>query len=173
MRAGDRHKFLLPACRRFTDATAVDDLDVLVAELAHNALAKAAPDELPVFFDISQEYFADPQGTLSATGSDTQVGFGLELAMITPVALAVGGAVVQSIASHLAGRLVSAGERGLLAMARRVFRVGSGPPELTLTTKQAQHVRFLAFEKARALGMPDAQAQLLADAFVGAIAVAG
>ncbi len=151
----------------------MDDLDVLVAEFTQTALVKAAPDELPVFPEISQEYFADPRAALASAGSDTSVGFGLELAMITPVALAVGGAVVQSIASHLAGRLVDAGERQLLALARRVFRSPAKPAELTLTIKQAQHVRYLAFEKARALGMPDPQAQLLADSFVGAIAVAG
>jgi hypothetical protein len=151
----------------------VDDLNALIAELTRNALTSAAPDELVVFEETAQEYFSDPQAALTASGSDSAVGFGLELAMITPAALAVGAAVVQAIASHLSGRLVQFGERGLISVARRVLRVEAKPAELTLTAAQARHVRQLAWEKARALGMPESQAQLLADSFVGAIAVGG
>jgi hypothetical protein len=151
----------------------VDDLNALIAELTRNALTSAAPDELVVFEETAQEYFSDPQAALTASGSDSAVGFGLELAMITPAALAVGAAVVQAIASHLSGRSVQFGERGLISVARRVLRVEAKPAELTLTAAQARHVRQLAWEKARALGMPESQAQLLADSFVGAIAVGG
>ncbi|GIH04601.1 hypothetical protein Rhe02_26680 [Rhizocola hellebori] len=59
--------------------------------------------------------------------------------------------MVQAIASHLSGRLVQLGERGLISVARKVFRVEAKPAELTLTA---------------------ALADLLADSFVGAIAVA-
>ena len=126
-----------------------------------------------VFEETAQEYFADPGAALQASGSDSAVGFGLELAMITPAALAVGAVVVQAIASHLSGRLVQFGERGLINVARRVFRVGAKPAELSLTAAQARHVRQVAWEKARAIGLPEPQAQLLADSFVGAIAVGG
>ncbi|HCT76069.1 MAG TPA: hypothetical protein DGG94_11820 [Micromonosporaceae bacterium] len=151
----------------------MDDNNALIAELTELALTTAAPDELVVFEETAQEYFADPEAALSASGRDEAVGFGLELAMITPVALAVGSLVVQTIASHLAGRAITAGERGVVALARRAFRREAAPVDLALTPKQAQHVRYVAWERARALGLPDSQAQLLADSFVGAIAVGG
>ena len=97
----------------------------------------------------------------------------VELAMVTPIALSVGSVVMQAIVDNLTGRAVSAGGTGLAALARRVFKRGNQPAELTLTHAQAQQVRFTAFERARALGLPDAQAHLLADSFVGAIATAG
>ncbi len=151
----------------------MDDVNALIAELTRGALITAAPDELVVFEETAQEYFTDPGAALRATGSDGAVGFGLELAMITPAALAVGAVVVQAIASHLSGRLVQFGEQGLIALARKVFRVQAKPAELVLTAAQARHVRQVALERARALGMPEPQAQLLADSFLGAIAVGG
>jgi hypothetical protein len=155
------------------DTAAVNDDNELIAELAQLALGSVAPDELMVFDETAQEYFADPEAALSASGGDAAVGFGLELAMITPIALSVGAVVMQAIVDNLTGRAVSAGGTGLAALARRVFRRGSQPADLTLTHAQAQQVRFTAFERARALGLPDAQAHLLADSFVGSIATAG
>jgi hypothetical protein len=155
------------------DTAAVDDDNELVAELAQLALGQVAPDELMVFDETAQEYFSDPEAALSASGGDAAVGFGLELAMITPIALSVGTVVMQAIVDNLTGRAVNAGQTGLAALARRVFKRGNQQAELTLTHAQAQQVRSTAFERARSLGLQDAQAHLLADSFVGAIATAG
>ncbi|WP_203906445.1 hypothetical protein [Rhizocola hellebori] len=151
----------------------MDDDSALIAELAQVALVSVAPDELMIFDETAEEYFTDPEAALTASGRDAAVGFGLELAMITPIALSVGSAVMQAVVGHLAGRALDAGQTGLAALARRVFKRPAQQPDLTLTTAQAQQVRATAFERARALGLPDAQAHLLADSFVGAIATAG
>ncbi len=151
----------------------MDNDNELIAEIAQLALVSVAPDELMVFEETAQEYFSDPEAALNASGSDSAVGFGLELAMITPIALSVGTVVMQAIVDQLAGRAVDAGKTGLATLARRVFKRGNHEAELALTKAQAQHVRSTAFERARALGLPDAQAHLLADSFVGAIATAG
>jgi hypothetical protein len=151
----------------------VDDDNELIAELAQLALGSVAPDELMVFDEAAQEYFSDPEAALSASGGDAAVGFGLDLAMITPIALSVGTVVMQAIVDNLTGRAVGAGQSGLAALARRVFKRGNHHAELTLTRAQALHVRSTAFERARSLGLPDAQAHLLADSFVGSIATAG
>lgn len=145
----------------------------LIAELTELALSQAAPDELVLFDDTAHEYFADPQAALTASSKDTAVGFGLELVMITPVALAVGGYVLQALASLLSERALVAGGRSASSVLRKLLRKGQPDPTLTLTPEQTQYVRQVALERANALGMPPQQAHLLADSFVGALVTAG
>lgn len=164
---------------------AVEDEKALIAELTELALSAAAPDELLVFEETAEEYFADPQAALTAVSKDSAVGFGLELAMITPVALAVGSAVVQAIVAALGDRVVQMGRQGMSAMLKRLLRKGSQPiqpgypgqhgqpGEISLNPDQARYVRQVALDRARALGMPEGQAAMLADSFVGAIVVNG
>jgi hypothetical protein len=153
----------------------VEDDKALIAELTELALSTAAPDELVVFEETAHEFFADPQAALTATRKDSAVGFGLELAMITPVALAVGSAVVQALVSALSDRAVSMGGRGVAAVLKRLLRKGSQPEQddISLSPQQARYVRQVALDRARALGMPEGQAAMLADSFVGAIVVSG
>jgi hypothetical protein len=153
--------------------SAVHDETALIAELTERALAQAAPDELAVFPETAEEYFADPEAALSASAKDTAVGFGLELAMITPVALAVGSAVVQAVGSILAERALSAGGRGVTAVFKRLLRREQPDPEVSLTREQAHYVHQIALSRAHALGLPEQQATLLADSFVGALVHAG
>lgn len=156
----------------------VEDDKALIAELTELALSTAAPDELVVFDETAEEFFADPQAALTAARKDSAVGFGLELAMITPVALAVGSAVVQAIVAALGDRVVQMGGRGVGSLLKRLMRKGSQPisgqsDELSLNPQQARYVRQVALDRARALGMPEGQAAMLADSFVGAIVVNG
>jgi hypothetical protein len=151
----------------------VNDDAALVAELTALALEQAAPDELALFDETAEEYFADPQAALTASSKDAAVGFGLELAMLTPVALAIGSAVVQAIGSLLADRAVAAGTRGVSALLRRMLRKDQPEPGLSLTQEQARHVRDVALARAHALGLPPQQAHLLADSFVGALVTTG
>jgi hypothetical protein len=62
----------------------MDEERALIADLAQLALAQAAPEELAVFDESAEEYFADPERAVSAANKGQAVGFGLELAMITP-----------------------------------------------------------------------------------------
>jgi len=155
----------------------VEDDKALIAELTELALSTAAPDELVVFEETAEEFFADPQAALTAARKDSAVGFGLELAMITPVALAVGSAVVQAIVAALGDRVVQMGGRGVGSLLKRLMRRGSQPisgqDDLALNPQQARYVRQVALDRARALGMPEGQAAMLADSFVGAIVVSG
>jgi len=155
----------------------VEDDKALIAELTELALSTAAPDELVVFEETAEEFFADPQAALTAARKDSAVGFGLELAMITPVALAVGSAVVQAIVAALGDRVVQMGGRGVGSLLKRLMRRGSQPisgqDDLALNPQQARYVRQVALDRARALGMPEGQAAMLADSFVGAIVVNG
>jgi hypothetical protein len=149
-----------------------DDINAdnaLIAELTQAALTTAAPDELAVFDETAQEYFADPQAALTAAKGDAAVGFGLELAMLTPAALAIGSAVLQAVVGIVSDKAVDAGKRGVLSILRKVLRREAPPAELGLSQAQAQHLKLVALQQAHALGLPEAQARLLADSFVGAL----
>ena len=61
----------------------------MVVELAGLALEQAAPEELVLFEEASAEYFADPDKVLDPRGRDEALGFGLDLAMMTPYVLAM------------------------------------------------------------------------------------
>jgi hypothetical protein len=151
----------------------VNEDEALIAELTELALSRAAPDELALFDETAQEFFDDPHAALSASSKDTAVGFGLELVMITPVALAVGATVLQALGSLLSERMLTAGGRSASSLLRRLLRKGPPDPHLTLTPEQTRYVRQVALERANALGMPPQQAHLLADSFVGALVTAG
>lgn len=151
----------------------VDEDRALIAELTELALAQAAPDELAVFEETTEEYFTDPQGAVSAAAKGQAVGFGLELAMITPAALSVGSVVVQALISIVSERTLTAGARTVSSQVRRLLRKEDPDPQLVLTREQAGRLRQVALAQAAALGLPETQATLIADSFVGALWSAG
>ena len=70
-----------------------DQRDLVVA-LAALTLERSAPEELAVLEDTASEYFEDPAAVLSP---DQPLGFGLDVALLAPYALAVAAAVVQMV----------------------------------------------------------------------------
>ena len=155
--------------------------DALVSELARDAVAVAAPAELPLFGAASRRYFDDPDAAETPTkGGDEMLGFGLEAAaiLITPVALCVARAVVRFVTGEVA-RATKEESRALIhERVRRLFRRGGDErpedaDEPGLTDQQLVEVRRVAVEKATALGVPAERAGILADAMVGSLATAG
>lgn len=152
------------------------DDEHLVRELAQVVLEQTAPEELLLFDETAAEYFADPQGVLEARGRDEPVGFGLELAMVTPVVLAVLTPVVQFLLSAAADALKQEVRPVLVRWVRALFHKGQAPaqeqvPTPALTAAQAAHVRQLAHDRAIQLGMSKGDADLLADSVIGGMAV--
>jgi hypothetical protein len=150
----------------------------LVTELAALVLIQTAPEELAVLDDIAQEYFADPQATLDTRRRDEPLGFGLDVALLGPYVLAVATPVVTYLGSLVAQGTQDAAKPLVADLVRRLFRrrSTSGPPgaagatpELALTPEQGRWIRDTTHERARALGVPDAQADVLADAVVGSL----
>jgi hypothetical protein len=151
----------------------------LVEELARQALQRAAPEELALFPETAAEYFADPAAVLSPRRRDEPVGFGLDLAMLTPYALAVAGSVLSFLASTVADAVRAEGTPVVGEWIRRLLRrddADTAParaqPEPRLTAQQADQVRGVALARARDLGLAEAQARLLADSVVGGLRVA-
>lgn len=147
----------------------------LIRDLAQVVLEQTAPDELLIFDETAAEYFADPQGVLSARGRDEAVGFGLDLAMVTPVVLAVLTPVVQFLIDIATDALQQEGRPLVAGWVRALLHRGKpvpDTPEPALTQAQVAHVRQLTRDRGVQLGMSQADAELLADSVVGGMAVA-
>jgi len=168
------------------EPTRSDD-QALVSELSQVVLAQAAPDELVVFDETAQEYFADPAGSLRPHGRDEPVGFGIDIALLTPYVLAVATPVIQLIVGLVSDAIRSDSRPVLAPLVRRLLRLpeqGDGAAStgeeatstaapLALTPDQARQIHDVALQRGRTLGLPDDQASMLADAVVGGLVVAG
>jgi hypothetical protein len=160
----------------------------LVGELARVVVRHVAPEELGLYAETKADYFRDPGFVLRAKSPDEAVGFGLDLALLTPYVLVVGTAVVHFLAMVVSDavrdeardelRPVIAGRvRRLLrqddpaAADRRQPEGHDRSPGVTV--EQAREVRQIALRQAVQSGLDDEKAALLADAFVGALLVNG
>jgi hypothetical protein len=170
------------------------DDQALIRELSQSVLSQAAPDELAVFDETAHEYFTDPEATLRPHGRDEPVGFGIDIALLTPYVLAVATPVIQLLVGLVSDAVHSDSRSVLAPLVRRLLRLpepapsgagstGTPAPDstqpageaapLALTTEQARRIHDVALERGRGLGLAEDQAAMLADAVVGGLVVAG
>jgi len=142
-------------------------------------LARVAPDELVVLDDTAEEYFADPAAALRPDGSDTPLGSGITVAMMTPYLLAT-SSVVLPVLGTIAGEVGKDIAKDLVKdpvvdRIRRLFKrrpdEPAGPD--ALSPEQAGRVRQAVIAQCHAVGLPSEQAALVADATVGVLHVRG
>ncbi|HET6561168.1 MAG TPA: hypothetical protein VFG72_04780 [Marmoricola sp.] len=163
--------------------TAPDADRDLLEELARTVLEHSAPEELVIFEETSEEYFRDPDGVLNPARRDEALGFGLDLALLTPYVLAVAAPVVTFLLQTVAAAAKEEATPRVKELVRRLFnRAGDRSPgaapdagekePLALTGEQAREVREVALARAKDLGLPAEQARLLADSVVGGLVVA-
>jgi hypothetical protein len=160
----------------------------LVGELARAVVRCVAPEELGLFAETEADYFRDPGLVLRARSRDEAVGFGLDLALLTPYVLVVGTAVVHFLAMVVSDAIRDEARDELKPViagrVRRLLRRDDpaaaghrGPEEHDrvpgVTVEQAREVRQVALRQAMQSGLDDEKAALLADAFVGALLVNG
>jgi hypothetical protein len=154
-----------------------EDENELVAELARLALEQAAPEELVLFPETAEEYFRDPQAVLDPEGRDEPLGFGLDIAMLTPYVLAVATPVVRFLISTVAEAAGEETKPLVTRIVRRLFRRPDPASEAAseapapLSAEQVRRVRELAYQRAKGLGLDDDRAGLLADSVVGGLVV--
>jgi hypothetical protein len=149
----------------------------LVAELARSVLVQAAPEELALFGETAEEYFEDPSAVLGSGRRDEALGFGLDVAMLTPYVLAVCAGVVRFLATTVADAARQESKPLVTRLVRRLLRqpdapgepAGDAPPPLS--GEQAGQVRDVAYQQAKHLGLDDDQATLLADSVIGGLVV--
>jgi hypothetical protein len=160
----------------------------LVGELARAVVRCVAPEELGLFAETEADYFRDPGLVLRVRSRDEAVGFGLDLALLTPYVLVVGTAVVHFLAMVVSDAIRDEARDELKPViagrVRRLLRRDDpaaaghrGPEEHDrvpgVTVEQAREVRQVALRQAMQSGLDDEKAALLADAFVGALLVNG
>ena len=145
----------------------------LIDDLARDLVSSIVPAELPLFPATSKRFREHP--ATQPGGRDDILAFGpAELvAFMTPIIWMttaqvvefVGEAVKESASEHAGGVVTR--------LARRAFGKGLGDKEkrVKLTAPQLAEVRSVALKKALSLQLPREQAQLLADALVGTLAV--
>jgi hypothetical protein len=156
--------------------------EALVRDLARKVLREAAPEELPLLRPASERYFADPEKALRRRRQEQEVlGFGGEavVALLTPIVLTVATDALTHFATEFARDAGSRGVATIRAALRRLFRlesadIGTDSSEVpSITPEQLGLVRQRAFDRAMALDIPEAKANLLADALVGSLALPG
>jgi hypothetical protein len=136
------------------------------ARLARSAVADIAPEELELFDQTAEAFFARPVPRRLVTLQDP-VGMGLEtvVGVLSGVALAVATSVLQHIAVQTADRTTN-----------RWFRFGrrreaQSIPDLdALSDAHLGKLRELAQKRGVELGLPAERAELLADALIGGLA---
>lgn len=143
----------------------------LVSELAQAVLEETAPEELVVFPETAEEYFRDPDAVLDPKRRDEAVGFGLDVALLTPYVLAVVTPVVRFLADAVVETVQEEAKGSIATAIRRLLRRTDEPGTPALSREQLRSVRELAYSRARAVGVDDAQATLIADSVVGGLAV--
>lgn len=148
----------------------------LIEELARHAVGDVAPEELLLFEETSTQYFADPEGAVDPRRRDEALGFGLDLAMLTPYVLAVVtsclGFLMKIVAETATSEATKPAIGDLLRrLTQRAPQDAAGP--VRLSSEQAEGVRTVAFGRAKDLGLSEERARVLADAVVGGLHVAG
>jgi hypothetical protein len=162
----------------------------LAGDLARAVIRQVAPEELAVFDEAAADYFKHSARPQRVKGRDEVVGFGLDMALLAPSALAVATGVVRFLAAVAADAVrdeLSDDLKPLISRAvRQAFRrddpapangregaLQRPEPALSLTSEQGREVRQVALQTARQAGLGDGEATLLADAVVGALVVHG
>jgi hypothetical protein len=154
--------------------------DPLLADVAREVVAGAAPEELPLYRAASEAYLEDPERALEQRSPrDETLGFGADVALtlLTPIALAVTTDVLRFLRAELTKQAKEEGSQAVGELVRRLFKKFRAPAEQKgepvpppLTEAQLDQVRALAYEKAIQLRLSEERADLLADAVAGGLA---
>ncbi len=160
----------------------------LVSELSLRVLSQVAPHEVPLFKATSAAHFARAEGSRGKGPKDEMLGFGLDMAMLTPAVLAVVTPVVHFVVAEVAETAKEEALHSVGHFVRRLLRrgktaEGEGSPERpdtsppddpapALSPEQVRRARDLAWERALQLGIPGETASLLADSIAGSLVTA-
>lgn len=159
-------------------SSAVPAADEVGRDLA-NAFAwsmahTVAPEELPFFQDIATDFWSDPKAATARGSQGESIGFGIDEMMTTTMLLAVATPVLDSLATALGNAIKERVTPKVTGWIRRIFGVGPGSadPLPQLSSEQLAIVRSTTLDQARRSGLPGPQAELLADAVIGATVAA-
>jgi hypothetical protein len=150
--------------------------DQMAAEFGRDFVARAAPQELPLYRALSQSYLSNPDNPAKTPkGKDEMLGFGMAetVTYLTPLLLPVLSSVFKFLADELKSSIHDQHLVGDLL--RKVLGKSQAPNTrdagASLTHQQLAKVRKLAFDRAKELKLDDTQASLLADSIAGRLAI--
>ena len=154
--------------------------NAVVADAAREIVARAAPEEIPLFRATSEAYFADPDKALAENKpKDEMLGFGVETAalLLTPVIIDVVRRVATALLNSAGDAVEKEGSEAVGGFVHKLFHRGKGEGAAEaqddvpdLSPEQLQEVREIAYDRALELDVPEDRAGLLADAVVGSLA---
>jgi hypothetical protein len=148
----------------------------LIQEIAKNIVVEVAPEEMGMFDDLVAEYFQDPSPpSLSSSGSDDALGFGLETTLIaaTPAIAAMSSAVLGFLATEVLKAAQNESAAVIQEKIKALFNAHNdkqGPPPLT--AEQLALVKTLACKQAIEFGTAPGKAEKMANALIGCLALA-
>lgn len=145
-----------------------EETDEIVSSLGRELVSDLAPEELPLYPSLLNQFQRAKRGRRGKDSPDDQLlGFGgaEALTMLTPVILAFTNGFWQALVAEAA----HSSAHGVLAYVKSHLpghQEAAAPP---LTEDQLKFVRTVAEREARRLDLSDGQVGLLTDAMMGAL----
>ncbi len=148
-----------------------------IEEVSKQIVTEVAPEELDLFDELIEGYFEDPAPPdLSEAGSDDPLGFGLGGALVaaTPAAAAVVSTVLTYVLTEALKTFQEESAEAIKTKIKKLFKPEEEAEDeiAELTDEQLKQVRRLAIKQAKTFGMEADQAKRMADALIGALALA-
>jgi hypothetical protein len=151
---------------------------VQVSEVVREVIRQLAPEELPVFDRMADDWLSDgPRRRRPGKPPGAAVGFGVETLLLTQLAFPIITAAIGEVLGDVAGdrvRLRASRRAGRRAATAEVTAADSEagktserPARDMLTSDQVRALHAACERHARVLGMSAAKARLLADAVLG------
>jgi hypothetical protein len=148
------------------------ETDQVVGSLGRELVLYLAPEELPLYPSLLNDFQGGKRGGGRKRSSDDQLlGFGAAEAvtMITPVILTFSRGFWEALIAETAREPMRRLAECIRAHLPGHHEIGQVPQPLT--PEQLHLVRTVAEREARRLDLPDKRARLLADAMVGVLSV--
>ncbi len=158
----------------------------LIEDLSRDVVSATAPEEIPLFHELLQEYYKEPNPPARPPShTDDPLGFGVEaglLAAVTPAAMAI----VTEVLTYFKDEVIkSAKEEGAASIRERIKAIlypavvdgrGGATPEkerpvLEFSKEQLLAIQKIARREAKKRGLSDEKAAQLADSLVGRLAL--
>jgi hypothetical protein len=141
---------------------------VTAHDLAKRVVEAVAPAELPSFAVVAAPYLDHPERAERKLRRDRDAALGDAVEVVTPVVALVSGSVVTALADGLG----SAAKTGAGSVFRKFTRRRAvEAPVRSWSSDDLARVRATALVRAKALGVDEQRAEVLADAVVVALLV--
>ena len=140
-------------------------------ESARIIVMEFAPEELPLFDELAQEYFNNPTPPKVTKGQvDDQLAFGIEdvMEVVTPASIAMVSAVLTYLVPNVLKVIQEEGIASIKEYIRKFFSK-AGSNETTLSQEQIEEIRKIAYQQARAFGIHHQKAKNMSHAIIGSI----